>query len=679
MLKNRISHFFSRLHTSEDTEHQQGYIRLLFLSATFAYLYFTGVHISLPTAISLFFYTTFGIVTLIWVGYKPEAVESRRLVIVAIDIVMLSIFIWLLGYYYGPIFFPLYLWCIVGFAFRYGERYMWLSALLTLPLYSIILSSWDYWTPITWGQIISIFLIPVYIVRFIRRVNLSLNNAERANQQKNRFVAVISHELRNPLASIVALSDLIDKRGDKNDPYIDKIKESSSQMLHVIDDTLDYTSSESTEKKSKPLTILSLPDVINYSIGLFETEINEKNLSVILDFSSEIPKHVYGVSGNLRQLFTNLLANAVKFTKHGNITIKASLSNRTPGNNSCVCLLFEISDTGIGIIQDKNGDIFDEFKQADGQYNGSGLGLAICKRIVNDLGGEIRFSSIPGNGTTFYFDLNFKKAPIQDNNILDKKYLEKQPLTALLPEPITVLIAEDNTHNQYVYTEILTLAGCTVIVAKDGNEAIEKLRRFEYDIAIIDHQMPNCTGYEVMQFYRDEIDDDMRLILLSADTTERTKKLYGSLPHVIAYKPIRQNELVAIVHKQALELFGKDNTQDIDISAIIEKRKLHVDPAKSLELYISSFELALEKLKLEIESNNKNQIMKILHELLGTAGQAGANTLCALLRFYHNELENHNSGPIDLAYMFSHIERKYKKSVTEYKSLLSGNSNILYL
>jgi len=694
MRNNIFFRFFQRLHNSENSEYEQGYVRLLFvvLSATYLFIfnsYDTATTLGIIFAVNLIYC----VAVLIWIAIKPVKSIVRYLTVIFIDISMLSTIILSVSEESKHSFFFVYLWVIIGYAFRFGERYMWLGVFFSLTMYLSIIYFQDIFKSTVAAEILSLFVIPFYAIKFIRKTNASLDDAFAANQSKNTFMGVMSHEIRNPLNSIIILSDLLYELNlkGKASKYAKQISQSGSQLLHFVNGILEYTSNDSSNQPNPP-TVLSLPEIIDYSISLSEKQIAQKQLAVTSRFPLGTPKYVYGHEVKLRQLFTNLITNAIKFTDNGSVTINISKAHSNIENKFTVVLLFEIEDTGIGIDADQFSKIFETFSQANGsdthQYRGTGLGLAICKKIMTALGSTIKIKSIPGKGSTFWFELEFKKASKEDYEKLEEN--KKTSLSFRLPSKLSILIAEDNADNQFAYEEILLSKGCAVDIASDGNEAIQKLMNFKYDVAIIDHEMPFYSGYKVMKFYREEIGGNTKLILLSADISDETKKLYGSLPDVIETKPIKPALLVSLLYEQTIDLLDKENyatkvgpsSDDDTVSEysgrldldMIESNAEYIDPIEQFNVFTTVFDMNFQLLKESISNAmDKKQIIKNLHSLESGSGQAGAKSLSKLIQAYKRLLieVDPSDGIDDLESLLKHINNKYRATCREFHALFS--------
>ncbi len=313
-----------------------------------------------------------------------------------------------------------------------------------------------------------------------------------ANKSKSRFLSTMSHEIRTPLNAVIALSNILLRQNPM--PYqienLETLSFSSKNLLVLINDILDYN-----KLIAGKLTIeskeFSLEHVINSIAKSHKILAQERanKINVIID--ADIPTEVIGDSSRLTQVVTNLVNNAIKFTYEGEINIKVELVKNDLTHST---IKFSVIDTGIGIEQDKFELIFERFAQAEDdttkKYGGTGLGLAICKKIVNILGGDIKVESTIGQGTTFSFIIDFKNSEKTDQNISKEKKDETQTLAGM-----KLLVVDDNKINLMVVTQFFDEWGINYKEATSGFEAIEFTKEEDFDLVLMDLQMPEMDGY----------------------------------------------------------------------------------------------------------------------------------------------------------------------------------------
>ena len=339
--------------------------------------------------------------------------------------------------------------------------------------------------------------------------------AENAVKAKQQFLSNMSHEIRTPMNSIIGFTKVLLKTdlSAKQKEYLTSIKMSGDSLIVLINDILDLAKVDAGK-----MTFEQIPFKLSLSISamlhLFETKIQEKNLKLVKEYDDKIPEVLVGDPVRLHQIILNLVSNAVKFTSKGEITISIQLLNE---DEEKVTIQFSITDTGIGIAENKINRIFENFQQASSGtsrlYGGTGLGLAIVKQLVEPQGGTISVKSKIAEGSTFSFILPFHKT---------KENAEIEPEIVELDTEITnikVLVVEDIALNQLLMRTLLDDFGFECDIAANGKLAIEKLHSKSYDIILMDLQMPEMNGFEATEYIRYTMNSDIPIIALTADVT----------------------------------------------------------------------------------------------------------------------------------------------------------------
>ena len=343
--------------------------------------------------------------------------------------------------------------------------------------------------------------------------------AEAANSTKSRFLATMSHEIRTPMNGVIGMIELLQHTGLSREQheYAESAKKSGINLVRLLNDILDLSKIEA-DKLELEISDFDLRPVISDIINLMSLQAREKGVKLSASIDADVPTELKGDAGRLRQLITNLVGNAIKFTPEGEVSLQ--IRKETEDQNS-VLLRFLVRDSGIGIAADKLEQIFEPFTQSDSsttrKYGGTGLGLAICKQLTELMGGRIGVESTEGRGSTFWSTIVMEK---QAEHPLTASPLPVEELERLSPDrgtegeslaadTISILLTEDDPVVQKIIPLLLMKYGYQVDVAGNGREALRMLEKNDYAVVLMDCMMPEMNGYEVTAVIRDP-DSDVR-------------------------------------------------------------------------------------------------------------------------------------------------------------------------
>ena len=457
----------------------------------------------------------------------------------------------------------------------------------------------------------------------------TIEDAERTSQAKSKFIASLNHELRTPLMGIIGHVNFLEEcdLNAQQETYVKNIAASAELLLSLVNDILDI-SKIAAGKLELDLQNFSLIEIINNMTALFKPMAELKNLKLNTNFDSTIPDLIKGDKVRIQQVLVNLINNAIKFTSDGHIDIKVTLRNQ---DESTLGILFQITDTGSGIEANALPHLFQDFTQGSPsvstRYGGTGLGLSICKKLVALMGGEIGVQSAINKGSTFWFSIPFEmggSAQTVEN--------EKPPQ---YQTPLNILIAEDNVINQQVLAGFLKKDNHKITIAHNGEEAISLFNGNNYDVILMDINMPKIDGLAATQVIRSlPKGKDVVIIAVTADTVSINAQSAANLGFNIAIdKPIDKSKLLKALHEVSIQ---RKPVMHLSGSAVNELSFLNERYFKQLleDLGPSTTAALLRTYLAEtiplvksLQSYSKEDLYKTAHTLAGTSENLGLKSI----------------------------------------------------
>lgn len=669
-VKSRLSNIFRFIELDKHgDEYQQAVMRLVLLSLTILLILVSYQNIQSYVYVAMASYSLIAIGVLIHTRIKSAPSQKRQLFSMVMDVCATSHAMYLTNDV-GAIFIGVYLWLVIGYGLRYGRTMLiitYITSLIGFVTASLLSNHWQYNIVAFYGLLFTLVSVPLYALALLTRLKDATNKAESANKAKSQFLSHMSHEIRTPLNGIVGACSLLASTpiSKEQKKLFDVVHSSSELLVQLVNDVLDISQIESGKIVSK-VDNFNLQHLIESAVNLFSTQAKAKNVLLSYDIANDTPLMLRGELLHIKQVLVNLIGNAVKFTESGSVsvTVKVTKQNENQAN-----IMFEVVDTGIGIEEGAIKTIFESFTQANNsiknKFGGTGLGTTISKNLIAYMGGDLKVESKLGVGSKFWFEIELNK---DSENLVENQIKPnlvnaqassseiivlsdfKKPAKKQI-KSYRILVADDNEVNSMIITQILLQENHQVDVVKNGELALDKLRDKDYDLMILDGNMPIMGGMEVIQIYQalNIGQPQIPAIILSADATTETIESFKEVG-VGAYltKPIQINLLIQTIEDVVSQSTFKtakvidytnakpDSQNDVvllNVSRLDSLKQLDAN-SRFIEKLILDFMADTERRMVSLNAYAKaRDFMKIkacAHTIAGSSGNVGADELAKL-------------------------------------------------
>jgi PAS domain S-box-containing protein len=449
-------------------------------------------------------------------------------------------------------------------------------------------------------------------------------------KSKQQFLSNMSHEIRTPMNSIIGFTKVVLKTDltKKQREFLQAIKTSGDSLIVLINDILDLAKVDSGKMTYENVPF-KMSKSIDAMIHLFDIKSQEKNIKLSKVYDHKIPEVLLGDPVRLHQIILNLVSNAVKFTSQGKIVVSVKLIVK---DDEKATIEFAVSDTGIGIEKSKIKTIFENFNQASSGtsrvYGGTGLGLAIVKQLVEGQNGFVNVESVVNEGSTFSFQLTFAIS-----NSYHELVDELEEVTTEIKN-IKVLVVEDIALNQLLMRTLLDDFGFGCEIAANGKIAVDKLKKGNYDIVLMDLQMPVMNGFEATEYIRNEMKSSIPIIALTADvTTVDLKKCKSVGMDDYISKPVNETILYSKIVK-ILEKVNQRKTKElervkprcIDMEFLMQRTKSNPQlMSEMIALYLEQTPVLISTMKQSFNDKDWDTLQATVHKMIPSFSIVGIN------------------------------------------------------
>jgi signal transduction histidine kinase/DNA-binding NarL/FixJ family response regulator/uncharacterized protein YutD len=507
----------------------------------------------------------------------------------------------------------------------------------------------------------------------------AIEQVERSEAEKEKFLAYTSHEIRTPLNALVGMIQLLKNTtmSRQQKKYVDTVKSSSDNILVIVNDILDLSRIESGKIDFEHVDFM-LTELIEEIVYMMRPKAQGKGIELRAELHKEIPAVVKGDPLRINQILLNLVSNAVKFTEEGEVVLGAHLLTESDGK---VKIGFTVTDSGIGIKKDKLSSVFNRFEQEDShttrKYGGAGLGLSITKQLVELQGGNVSVRSTYGEGTVFSVRLEFPKGSSSVDTI---KSVDRR--NSIPPEQLdhtSILVVDDNILNVQILVDLLSNWNNTLHIetAEDGRVAVQKIAAAQYDVVLMDIQMPRMNGYTATRYIREQMEEPKRSLPVIAMTAHALSRIEEDVREAgmddYISKPIDIDDLTAKISKlvKAKRVRPKPKNTNtyrtIDLSNLRElTRNDGAKIIKYIDIFIKNVPADLESMKQNMLDEDWSALSKAAHKMKGNSAYMGIEELNELFQAAQN-YDDVEMEPEDIEAMVRKIDEVVLRAIRELK------------
>ncbi|MEW8626307.1 MAG: ATP-binding protein [Candidatus Thiodiazotropha sp.] len=496
--------------------------------------------------------------------------------------------------------------------------------------------------------------------------------AEAASQAKSDFLATMSHEIRTPMSGVIGFAHLLEKTelNEQQADYLRIITSSANSLLDIIDDILDFSKMEAGKVKLENSNFV-LESMIKSVQVLFTPKALEKGLKLVTYVAHDIPPVLYGDSTRLRQILINLVGNAIKFTDQGQVTINIEKQRQ---KNDRIALTIKIRDTGIGIAQEQQEQLFQPFQQADGSltrhYGGTGLGLVIAKRLVHLMGGNISLKSAPDKGSEFTITIYLslpQKEKMENMSVVDlsseAEAASLEPHGSLLKE-MAILVVDDSNVNLMLAKTLLLNEGAEVVAVHSAIEAMERISETNFDLILMDLEMPVMSGIDAAIQLRqpNSATENTPIIAVTAHVLpEKRKQVADAGMNDLLPKPYLPEQLYGIIAKWCKNINYQHSTDKQIIKLqpdhpIYDRETALASVAgneQAARLILKEFLAMLPEITHNIQqaalAKDKSALYQAIHKLAGSASNSGATSIHTKAMYLKSIMKRENQPQAQIA------------------------------